>query len=205
MSNCQLLKKGSAAWNYFFLVSGYSIFIVFGSFPECEADVLLKLVPAVQSVKPQFLASVKGQNASNIVSNHDKGSEEDLQRALKLSLGSHESQKETEPEQDASLQVAISLSMRNSRTMSNESTDSRDDVDLQKALSLSLKGHEQVPSPTLSLKSTNDEDETELQKALRLSLQGASPVSEHEDLDLEKALKMSLECKSCQLLFRNLA
>lgn len=191
--------QGSGAWNYFFLVSGYSIFIVFGSFPECEADALLKLVPAVQSVKPQFLASVKGQNVSSMVSNHDRGSEEDLQHALKLSLGSHESQKEeTEPEQAA----AISLDTRNSGTKSNESADNQDDLDLQKALRLSLKGHERVPSSSVSLQSTTDDEETELQKALRLSLQGASPVSEQDDLDLEKALKMSLECKSCQL-FRN--
>ncbi|XP_021919039.1 ataxin-3-like isoform X2 [Zootermopsis nevadensis] len=172
---------------------GYSIFVVFGLFPECEADALLKLVPAVQSVKPQFLGLVKGQNASSMASNHDRSSEEDLQRALKLSLGSHENQKEEEPEQDTSLQVPISPSTRNAGTKSNESTDNRDDVDLQKALRLSLKGHGQVSS-SVPLKSTNDDEETELKQALRLSLQGASPVSEHEDLDLEKALKMSLEC-----------
>lgn len=178
---------------------------MFGSFPECEADALLKLVPAVQSVKPQFLASVKSQNAGSMVSNHDRSSEEDLHRALKLSLVSHESQKETEPEQDASLQMAISMSMRNSGTKKNESTDNQDDADLQKALCLSLKGHKQAPSSSLPLKSTDDEEETELQKALRLSLQGTSPVSEHEDLDLEKALKMSLECKSCQLFIQKLS
>lgn len=184
---------------FFSLVSGYSIFVVFGLFPECEADALLKLVPAVQSVKPQFLGLVKGQNASSMASNHDRSSEEDLQRALKLSLGSHENQKEEEPEQDTSLQVPISPSTRNAGTKSNESTDNRDDVDLQKALRLSLKGHGQVSS-SVPLKSTNDDEETELKQALRLSLQGASPVSEHEDLDLEKALKMSLECKSSAII-----
>ncbi|PNF30246.1 hypothetical protein B7P43_G01247 [Cryptotermes secundus] len=173
---------------------GYSIFVVFGTFPECEADALLTLVPAVQSVKPQSLAPLKGQNVSSVASNHERSSEEDLQRALKLSLGSQESREETEPEQDASLQVAISRSMGNSGTTLNKSKDNRDDLDLQKALCLSLKGHEQVPSSSVSLENTKDEEAAELQKALRLSLQDASPTTEQDDLDLEKALKMSLEC-----------
>lgn len=179
------------AWSYIFFVSGYSIFVVFGSFPECEADALLKLVPAVQSVKPQSLAPTKGQNVGSMVSSHHRNSEEDLQHALKLSLRPQEI-----PEQDASLHVPISLSMKNSETMSGEFKDNRDELDLQKALCLNLKGYQQVPSSSASLESTEDEEEAELQKALRLSLQGTSPVIEQEDLDLEKALNMSLECKS---------
>lgn len=173
---------------------GYSIFVVFGSFPECEADALLTLVPAVQSVKPQSLAPTKCQNVSSVVSNHVTSSEEDLQRALRLSLGPQDSQEEIQQEQDASWQVAISLSMGNSGTTSDESKVNQDDLDLQKALCLSLKGHEQVPSSSASLKSNKNDEETGLQKALRLNLQGASPATEQDDLDFEKALKMSLEC-----------
>jgi hypothetical protein len=147
-------------------------------------------------VKPQSLTPTKGQNVSSIASNHERSSEEDLQRALKLSLGPQESREETEPEQDASLQVAISLSMGNSGTASNKSEANQDDLDMQKALRLSLKCHEQVPSSSVSLETAKDEEAAELQKALRLSLQGASPTTEQDDLDLEKALKMSLECKS---------
>lgn len=147
-------------------------------------------------MKPQSLVPSKGQNVSSVASNHERSSEEDLQRALKLSLGSQESREETEPEQDASLQVAISRSMGNSGTTLNKSKDNRDDLDLQKALCLSLKGLEQVPSASVSLENTKDEEAAELQKALRLSLQDTSPTTEQDDLDLEKALKMSLECKS---------
>ena len=181
---------------YVLFFSGYSIFVVFGSLPECEADALLTLVPAVQSVKPQPLAPTKGQNVSSMVSNHVTSSEEDLQRALKLSLDPQDSQEEVEPEQDASWQVAISLSMGNSGTTSDESKVNQDDLELQKALCLSLKGHEQVPSSSTSVTSNKNDEEIGLQKALRLNLQGASPATEQDDLDFEKALKMSLECKS---------
>ncbi|XP_069686497.1 ataxin-3-like isoform X2 [Periplaneta americana] len=150
---------------------GYSIFVVFGSFPECEADTLLRLVPAVQTVKPRPLAPVKSQTLTSLASSHNQSSEEDLQRALRLSLGPQE-------DQDAG---------------PSQSKDSQDDLDLQRALRLSLKGNEQGPSSSNSLDSNKD-DEEELQKALRLSLQGASPGADQEDLELEKALKMSLEC-----------
>ncbi|PSN48441.1 Ataxin-3 [Blattella germanica] len=69
---------------------GYSIFVVFGPFPECDADTLLRIVPAVQTVKPRLLASAKSNNASNMGSSQNKSSEEDLQRAIKLSLGAQE-------------------------------------------------------------------------------------------------------------------
>lgn len=189
------MSKMTASYMNDLFFSGYSIFVVFGSFPECEADALLTLVPAVQSVKPQSLAPTKCQNVSSMVSNRVTSSEEDLQRALKLSLGPQDSQEEVEPEQDASWQVAISLSMGNSGTTSDESKVIQDDLDLQKALCLSLKGHEQVHSSSASLTSNKDDEEIGLQKALRLNLQGASPATEQDDLDFEKALKMSLECK----------
>ena len=37
---------------------GYSIFLVLGHFPDCEADELLKLMPAVQKIKPKLLTEV---------------------------------------------------------------------------------------------------------------------------------------------------
>lgn len=178
-----------------FCFSGYSIFVVFGSFPECEADALLTLVPAVQSVKPRFLAPTKGQSVASMVSNHVTSSEEDLQHALKLSLGPQDSQEEREPEQDASWKVAVSLSMGNSDTASDGSKVNQDDIDLQKALCLSLKSHEQVPSSSASLKNSKSDEEIGFQKGLRLNPQGGSPGTEQDDLDFEKALKMSLECK----------
>lgn len=43
---------------------GYSIFVVLGELPECDADMLLKIVPAVQTVKPQLLTGTQESQTS---------------------------------------------------------------------------------------------------------------------------------------------
>ena len=45
--------------NYFL---GYSIFVVEGDIPPCEADNILSLCPATQAVKPQLI----NMNVSNL-------------------------------------------------------------------------------------------------------------------------------------------
>jgi len=70
--------------------------VVVGQLPQCEADDLLKIMPAVQMVKPQLLSDVA-----------DKGvvsSDDDVQRAL------DESQLLAAEEEE--LQAAIALSMQ---------------------------------------------------------------------------------------------
>ena len=78
------------------ILPGYSIFVVVGQLPQCEADDLLKIMPAVQMVKPQLLSDVA-----------DKGvvsSDDDVQRAL------DESQLLAAEEEE--LQAAIALSIQ---------------------------------------------------------------------------------------------
>uniref|UniRef100_T1J0L3 Ataxin-3 homolog n=1 Tax=Strigamia maritima TaxID=126957 RepID=T1J0L3_STRMM len=68
---------------------GYSIFIVQGSLPDCEADNVLRLTSAVQVTKPRLISQVKTQHESKN-SGSDKKSEDDadaqLDAALRLSL-----------------------------------------------------------------------------------------------------------------------
>ena len=128
-----------------------------------------------------------------MASTHSKSSEEDLQRAIKLSLGSRDNPIELDADPDPSLQADVSPSITNSN-VATEKKDNQDD-DLQKALHLSLRGHDEAPVSSVEENSREEDDEAELQKALRLSLQGISPGGEQEDLELERALKMSLECK----------
>ena len=59
-----------------FIIVGYSIFIVTGNLPECEADVLLKVLPANQPVKPRLI------NEKNI---DKKDVDSDLKQALNAS------------------------------------------------------------------------------------------------------------------------
>uniref|UniRef100_A0A8D8RYT1 ubiquitinyl hydrolase 1 n=1 Tax=Cacopsylla melanoneura TaxID=428564 RepID=A0A8D8RYT1_9HEMI len=76
---------------------GYSIFIVTGNLPFCEADKVLKETPAVQLEKPKLInttsgasrprsGSVQKQNIS-VRNSMNSDEEADIQRALNLSLG----------------------------------------------------------------------------------------------------------------------
>ncbi|XP_063227373.1 ataxin-3-like isoform X2 [Bacillus rossius redtenbacheri] len=111
---------------------GYSIFVVLGALPESEADSLLRLVPAVQTVKPRAVAG--------------GGSERDpeLQRALRLSLGAGEAARREEEEgrgpgqepredgeeEEEALQRALRLSLQQ---------DDDEESELERAIQLSLE------------------------------------------------------------------
>ncbi|XP_014257629.1 ataxin-3-like isoform X1 [Cimex lectularius] len=66
---------------------GYSIFVVIGELPACEANEILNRNPAVQVVKPKL----------NNVSNEDS----ELQKALRISAGNYEADEEEELLQQA--------------------------------------------------------------------------------------------------------
>ncbi|GFO21546.1 ataxin-3 [Plakobranchus ocellatus] len=80
---------------------GYSIFIVIGQLPECEAEQLLRLVPAVQTVKPRLLTDKAGPEGGAEAEEDDDGA---LQEALRAS-------KELIDNDDTALQRALQMSM----------------------------------------------------------------------------------------------
>ena len=43
---------------------GYSIFLVTGTLPECDADLVLQAVPAVQAVPPRLLSDVASSGSA---------------------------------------------------------------------------------------------------------------------------------------------
>lgn len=101
---------------------GYSIFVVLGDLPECEADQLLRLRPAQPTVKRPV--------APPAVSEDDP----DLQTALQLSLSEESfSYNRSESTEDRELQEALRLSME---AESNEEED--EDALLRKAIHMSL-------------------------------------------------------------------
>jgi len=95
--------------NNYYVLAGYSIFVVIGELPVCEADYLLKLQPAVQLVKPSLLAEFAGgsteQSGVRNEENWDE-SEDDihLRQALEESRRLHD-------DDDVSLNQALQLSM----------------------------------------------------------------------------------------------
>lgn len=75
---------------FFVYYLGYSIFVTVGELPDCEADQVLRVIPAVQEVKPQLLLPAKSGNTSLEASNsnsYNDNEEIQLQKALQLSLG----------------------------------------------------------------------------------------------------------------------
>lgn len=144
---------------------GYSIFVVSGALPDCQAHEMLLIKPAVQVTQPERVESAKSQG-------HRLGSasdDPDLERALRLSLG----------------QTTVVESKGGSAIDIEEDEDS----ELQRVLQESAKElgsqyNSQVVEPA------GDEDD-DLQRALQLSLQQENNSS---DSDLKRALQMSLEC-----------
>ncbi|ESO94236.1 hypothetical protein LOTGIDRAFT_118875 [Lottia gigantea] len=76
---------------------GYSIFVIKGRIPDCEADQLLKLIPAVQTVKPSLLVDPDSQSEDNSNSSN-------IQDALEQS-------RQAADQEDITLQRALQMSM----------------------------------------------------------------------------------------------
>lgn len=81
---------------------GYSIFIITGSLPSCEADQLLRLMPAVQTVKPRLLSEIKDKEKQP----DPADDEEDL--VLREALEASRSMIESD---DSALQHALRMSL----------------------------------------------------------------------------------------------
>ena len=89
---------------------GYSIFVVVGELPDCEADFLLKMTPAVQQIKPRLLPEFSastggGQSGGRPDESWDDGDEDfQLRQVMEESRRQHE-------RDDMSLRQALQLSM----------------------------------------------------------------------------------------------
>jgi len=136
---------------------GYSIFIVNGSLPDCEADPILRLVPATQAQPPRLIREQRKkalENANSIV-------EDDL--AIQAAI---EASRNEIDDEDSSLQRAMAASLM---------TAGEHDFGVAAQLSL-FDVPSSLTSASASTTSTVDEDhENEsLRRALELSLQAAS-------------------------------
>ncbi|XP_078675583.1 ataxin-3-like isoform X1 [Branchiostoma floridae x Branchiostoma belcheri] len=99
---------------------GYSIYSVRGTLPECEADGILRISPAVQLERPKLISEVNKQR------------EKDEGRLSDASTGGQSSQ-----EDDPDLAEALRISRQENEL---------DDKSLQEALRLSMQGYlESVP------------------------------------------------------------
>ncbi|KAK3093807.1 hypothetical protein FSP39_020462 [Pinctada imbricata] len=97
---------------------GYSIFIVTGRLPECEADEVLRLAPAVQPVKPRLI------NENQAISQNEGQQDDEMQAVME------ESRKLVDSD-DKMLQRALQMSMEgyviepDAETSANQPSNSR--------------------------------------------------------------------------------
>ena len=86
-----------------FSVAGYDIFIVLGELPASQADQVLRLMPATQTVKPRLISD-EAENAG--AGGSQSIQEDDLQRALQASM------QECGESEEEQLQAALAMSVQ---------------------------------------------------------------------------------------------
>ncbi|XP_065828779.1 ataxin-3-like [Oscarella lobularis] len=146
---------------------GYSIFVVRGDLPPCEADTVLSVTEAVQTVQPYVLGGDDDDDDDEGLDRssrrrHRRAREEldvendaALKKAIELSLlkdgddGANQAYKEKDEEEEAELRKAIALSLETPLTPKDESKETSPELLSPKAVSDALEAAvRSVSSPT---------------------------------------------------------
>lgn len=153
---------------------GYSIFIIVGGLPDCEADELLKLMPAVQTTKPHLLTNVRiSRPSTTSVKDAEGGPSEhnmtvdvsELQAALSLSLKDPE--KEDEPVDPDTVRNRR-LEYFQKGTPSVVGGNSKDCSSLESARSLEQSSKSEIENAVVSEEMS---EEAMLEAALKMSME----------------------------------
>ncbi|XP_786733.3 ataxin-3 isoform X1 [Strongylocentrotus purpuratus] len=133
---------------------GYSIFVIRGSLPECEADQLLRLIPAVQTHPPKLLSD-DAQSSNQKASTGVGVTQDDLQKALEASRGFTSGYKG-----DDELQAAIQLSLRGTENQVSEASEPVNQDELRRKREAFF--NRQNPGPTQSSAASNQSTPSEV-------------------------------------------
>merc|ERR1719278_523268 len=154
---------------------GYSIFLVTGTLPECDADLVLQAVPAVQAVPPRLLSDVASSGTAGTsarsqgrasapvpgvrgVSSAQEDEAAELEAAMMMSLAETSGGGGAAAQLDSETLDEV-IAMQRSGNMNQEE-------ELEMALRLSQQQHQQPAQvPEVS-------EEDEIQRAIALSLEG---------------------------------
>lgn len=118
---------------------GYSIFVVFGDLPECEADQILAFKPAVISAPRTRIVPIEVESDDN-----------DIEKAIQLSLSGTTTEapipgSSRQLEEDPELQKALRLSLQPFEDLESDDTDD-EEAQLRKAMAMSLECRSNTPS-----------------------------------------------------------
>ncbi|XP_059505052.1 ataxin-3 isoform X3 [Stegostoma tigrinum] len=120
---------------------GYSIFVVRGELPECDADEILKSLRVVQRDRPKLI----GEDANQRTEIGQRVQSNDWERAIDMS----KSITNVLDEDDENLQRALTLSRQHMETEDEE-------ADLRRAIHLSMQGFKQGTENSEMTSSWND-------------------------------------------------
>jgi len=154
---------------------GYSIFLVTGTLPECDADLVLQAVPAVQAVPPRLLSDV----ASSGTAGTSRRSQGRAPAPVPGVRGASSAQEDEAAELEAAMMMSLAETSGGGGAAAQLDSDTLDEVmamqrsgnmnqeeELEMALRLSQQQHQQpAPVPEVS-------EEDEIQRAIALSLEG---------------------------------
>merc|ERR1719500_1850768 len=153
---------------------GYSIFLVTGALPECDADLVLQAVPAVQLAPPRLLGDVNSSGSA--------GSTAQAQGRAPPPIPGMRGQSSAAADEAAELEAAMMMSLAET-SGSGGAAAQLDSQTLDQVMAMQRSG--------------NMNQEEELEMALRLSQQqhqqpAAVPEVSEED-EIQKAIALSLE------------
>jgi len=113
---------------------GYSIFVIFGQLPDCDADQLLKIKPA-QPVRRPVLSNKSSDD-----------NDQELQNAIQLSLTEEDGNNYCDSDKQDDLQTALRLSLQDNSPEQEPNDDDDEEAQLRKAIQMSLECKSRTPS-----------------------------------------------------------
>jgi len=157
---------------------GYSIFLVTGTLPECDADLVLQAVPAVQSAPPRLLSDVNSSGSAGSTARAQAGRAPPPIPGMR---GQSSAQEDEAAELEAAMMMSLAETSGSGGAAAQLDSETLDQVmamqrtgnmnqeeELEMALRLSQQQHQQpAPVPEVS-------EEDEIQKAIALSLEGGA-------------------------------
>jgi len=158
---------------------GYSIFLVTGDLPPCDADLVLQAVPATQLVPPRLLSDVQSSGSQSRQGRQSAGTasgaqrpagqtdeEAELEAAMMMSLA-ETSGTDGGPANIDSDQLARVMEMQRQGGWAPDAEHRGEEDDMELALRMSMTSHTGAEAGGAS-------EEDEIQRAIALSLAGGT-------------------------------
>jgi len=157
---------------------GYSIFLVTGSLPECDADLVLQAVPAVQAAPPRLLSDITSSGAGRVAG----GATRTREAAVPGARGGDTAAQDEAAELEAAMMMSLAETSGGGGQAAQLDTETLGqvlamqrggDMDQEEELAMALRMSQEQPLvPGVPEGALSEEDE--MQRAIALSLEGGA-------------------------------